>query len=131
MSRAAPTFYVLHGDDEFSRKAEVQTMRGRMGDPGMAELNTELFDGKVAAAADVVAAASAMPFLADKRLVIVEGMLTWLSRKGAGKTGKAELDLLVTNLPILPEWSRLVFSEPETLNDSHPIIKLIKEEPRG
>jgi DNA polymerase III subunit delta len=131
MARPAPTFYVLHGDDEFSRKAEVTQMRSRMGDAGMAELNTSLYDGRSASAAEVVAAASAMPFLADKRLVIVEGMLTWLARKGAGKTGKAELDLLVTNLPVLPEWSRLVFAEPETLSDSHPIIKLIKEEPRG
>jgi DNA polymerase-3 subunit delta len=121
----------LHGDDEFSRKAEVQTMRSRMGDPGMAELNTALFDGKVATVAEVLAAASAMPFLADKRLIIVDGMLTWLTRKGAGKTGKVELDTLVAALPTLPDTARLVFVEPETLNENHPVLRLIKQEPRG
>ncbi len=131
MSRAAPTFYVLHGEDEFSRKAEVRTMRARMGDPGSAELNTVTIDGKAATAAEVIAAASAMPFLSDKRLVIVEGMLTWLARKGAGKGAKAELDVLVNGLPSLPDSARLVFIEPDTLNEHHPILKLIQQEPRG
>ena len=106
-------------------------MRGRMGDPGMAELNTAQFDGKLATPPEVVAAACAMPFLADKRLVIVEGMLTWLTRKGGGKTAKADLDYLVAALPTLPDSARLVFVEPETLNDSHPVLKLIRQEPRG
>jgi DNA polymerase-3 subunit delta len=131
MSRAAPTFYVLHGDDEFSRKAEVQTMKSRMGDAGTAELNTANFDGRSASVAEVIAASSAMPFLSDKRLILVEGMLTWLTRKGAGKGAKADLDKLVEALPQLPDSARLVFIEPETLNDNHPVLKLIKEEPRG
>src|SRR5262249_42105576 len=131
MSRTVPTFYVLHGDDEFSRKAEVQNMRSRMGDPGTAELNTSTFDGRNATAAEVLAAASSMPFLADKRLVIVDGMLSWLTRKGAGKSAKGELDTLATALPNLPDYARLVFVESETLNDSNPILKLVKQEPRG
>src|SRR5258708_11474014 len=106
-------------------------MRGRMGDAGMAELNTAQFDGKLASAPGVVGAGWAMPFLADKRLVIVEGMLTWLTRKGGGKTAKADLDYLVAALPTLPDSARLVFIEPETLNDSHPVLKLIRQEPRG
>ena len=131
MSRTPPTFYVLHGDDEFSRKAEVQNMKVRMGDPGTAELNTETFDGRSTAPGDVVAAASAMPFLSDKRLIIVEGMLSWLVRKGAAKSAKTDLEALVAALPNLPDTARLVFVEPETLNDSHPVLKLIKQEPRG
>ena len=45
--------------------------------------------------------------------------------------GKAELDTLTATLPNLPDYARLVFVEPETLNDSNPILKLIKMEPRG
>jgi DNA polymerase-3 subunit delta len=131
MSRTPPTFYVLHGEDEFSRKNAVHNMRASMGDPSTAELNTEVFDGKATPAAKVVGAASSMPFLADKRLVIVEGMLTWLSRKGSGKTGKAELDVLLSALPNLPDTARLVFVEPATLNDSNPVLKLAREDPHG
>jgi len=131
MSPTPPTFYVLHGEDEFSRKAELRNMRARMGDPATADLNTTTFDGKAATAAEVMAAASAMPFLADKRLVIVEGMLAWLTRKGAAKSAKAEIDALVKGLPGLPDTARLVFVEADTLNDNHPILKLIHQEPRG
>ena len=131
MTPRAPTFYVLHGDDEFSLKAEVHSMRARMGDPGSAELNTSIFDGKATSAAEVVAAASAMPFLADKRLIIVEGMLTWLARKGGGKTAKAELELLIDALPNLPETARLVFVELETLNENSPILRLAVQDPHG
>src|SRR5690242_3456701 len=130
-SRQAPTFYILHGDDEFSRKAEVQAIRARMGDPTTAQLNTSQYDGKNASAAEVIAAAQNMPFLSDKRLVIVDGMLAWFARKGAGKTCKAELDYLVKALPNLPDYARLVFVEDQTLNDSHPVLKLVKAEPRG
>jgi len=130
-SRQAPTFYILHGEDEFSRQADVLAFRARMGDPTTAQLNTSQYDGKTASAAEVIAAAQNMPFLSDKRLVIVDGMLAWLSRKGAGKTGKAELDYLVKALPTLPDYARLVFVEDQTLPDSHPVLKLVKEEPRG
>lgn len=131
MSRQPPTFYIFHGDDEFSRQAEVQAMRGKMGDPASIEMNTATFDGKTSRAYEVISAASIYPFLADKRLIIVDGMLTWFARKGAGKTGKAELETLVEQLPGLPDTARLVFVEPETLSDSHIVLKLATQDPHG
>ncbi len=131
MTRTAPTFYVLHGDDEFSLKAEIQAMRGKMGDPVSAELNTAVFDGKTAAPSEVIAAASVMPFLAGKRLIVVEGMLTWLARKGGGKTAKAGLDLLTDSLPNLPDTARLVFAEPQTLDENNPVLKLASRDIHG
>jgi DNA polymerase-3 subunit delta len=131
MSRRAPTFYVLHGTDEFSCRAQLQAMRGQMGDPSVAELNTLVLDGKAVSAADVLSAASAVPFLSDRRLVIVEGMLTWLTRKGAGKSAKAELDALAQGLPDLPGTARVVFVEPGTLSERHPILQLARTDPGG
>ncbi|MBN2305401.1 MAG: DNA polymerase III subunit delta [Anaerolineae bacterium] len=131
MSRRAPTFYVLHGDDEFSCRAQLQTMRAQMGDPSTAELNTTVLDGKNASSADVLSAARAMPFLSDRRLVIVEGMLSWLARKGAGQTGQTELAKLQEGLTDLPDSARLVFVEPGTLSERHPILKLAKTAPGG
>lgn len=131
MSQRKPTFYVLHGPDEFSRQAQVQEMRAAMGDPTTADLNTTLLDGKTATVSDVLSAAGAVPFLSDKRLVIVDGMLTWLNRKGAGQTGKDQLEALAAGLTALPEFARVVFVEPDTLSDRHPILKLAKTEPGG
>ncbi len=129
--RPSPTFYVLHGDDEFSRRAAVQVLRDQMGDTSTAELNITTLDGKTASTADVLSSARSMPFLSDKRLVIVEGMLAWLSRKGAGQAAKDELAMLSDGLASLPEWARLVFVESGTLSDRHPVLKLAKELPGG
>jgi DNA polymerase III subunit delta len=131
MSKRAPTFYVLHGPDNFSCRAQIHAMRAQMGDPSLAELNTSVIDGKNATAADVLSAAGAMPFLGDKRLVIVEGMLSWLARKGAGKAGKAQMDLLVEGLGQLPPHARVVFVESDTLTERHPVLKLAKTDPGG
>lgn len=131
MAKAAPTYYIFHGDDEFTRKAEVRTMRARMGTDSEADLNIRVIDGTQGTVADVLSDARSMPFLSDKRLIIVDGMLTWLTRKGAGKEARADLDRLVAALPILPEWARVVFVEPVKLSDSHPVLKLLQADTHG
>lgn len=130
-ARAPATFYVLHGDDEFSLKAEVRNMRARMGDPGTATLNSVEYDGKTVTVSQLVADAKMLPFMGDKRLIIVEGLLSWLSRKGGGKTAKAELENLTSALPTLPDSARLVLVEFETLNDSNPVLKLAGRDSHG
>lgn len=127
MARPTPVFYVLHGDDEFSLRAEAQVMRARVHDPALGDLNITRMDGKVATPREVIGAASAVPFAADKRLVIVEGMLAWLARKGSGKAGKADLDYLIERLPQLPDTARLVFLELEILPEKHPVLRLAQE----
>lgn len=127
----APTFYVLHGNDEFSLHAAVNTMREQMGDPTTADLNTTVIDGKSASIGEVLAAVRSVPFLSDKRLAIVEGMITWLSRKGASKSDKEALEALGAELSELPDWARLVFVEPNTLSERNAILKLARELPGG
>lgn len=131
MPRPVPTFYVFHGDDVFRIEEEVAKMRARMGDSATADLNTVAFDERTATLADVMNAASALPFLADKRLVVVTGWLSWLARSGAGKTGKDTLDQLAAQLPGLPDWARLVFVERETLKETHPVLRAAAADPRG
>ena len=131
MSRSAPTFYVLHGPDEFTSRAQLQAMRAQMGAAGTAELNITVFDGKNTTAADVLAAARAIPFLSDKRLIIVEGMLSWLTRRGAGQAARDDLATLAEGLADLPPWARVVFVESVTLPDGNPVLKLARTAPGG
>ena len=131
MAKPVTTFYVFHGDDEFSSRAQLDTMRNQMGDPATADLNTARLDGKNVSAADVIAAASAVPFLSDRRLVIVDGMLSWLSRKGGGKNAKAETDVLVEALPTLPDFARVVFFETQTLSDRNAVLQLARNDAHG
>jgi DNA polymerase III subunit delta len=121
------TFYILHGSDDFNLEQEVASVRAKMGD----ELNTSDFEGESASVAEVLNAVSSYPFLADKRLVIVKGMIGWITRKGAGETGKKAVQQLSEALPTLPEWTRLVFVEHQALAESNKLLKLARDLPNG
>jgi len=131
MTKPAPTFYIFHGDDDFRLEQEVAQFRAKVAEMPNADLNMSEFDGETASAAEVVNAASSYPFLADKRMVIVKGMLAWITRKGAGESGKKAVALLLETLPNLPESARLLFVEREKLGDSNKIVKLAREHPNG
>lgn len=126
---ATPTFYILHGDDSISRDAALARMRKAMGEDG--DLNRSEFDGTRTPVADVLAAVKSLPFLADKRLVIVKGLVSHISRKGAGKTGRAAADRLIEELPGLPAFARLVFYETEPLDEGNKLLNAVKEMDNG
>jgi DNA polymerase-3 subunit delta len=63
-------FYLLHGDDEFSSREELQRLR-RQGDFGH---NQDRYQGAESDLATIIATCSTLPFLSECRLVIVEGL---------------------------------------------------------
>jgi DNA polymerase III subunit delta len=80
-----PVIYILHGDDRLAiQRFEGELLR-RMGDPSMAELNTSRLDGRHASLDDVRSAAYAMPFLAERRLVILTSPLSLAGPAAAQK----------------------------------------------
>lgn len=129
--KETPTFYIFHGDDIFAMEEDVSGMLAKMGDPTTADLNTARFDGRSASVADVFNAACAMPFLSDKRLVIVDGWLAWLARSGAGKTGKDTLQSIAEQVVDLPDFARMVFLERSSIKDTNPVMKAARTDKRG
>ncbi len=125
------TFYILHGSDDLRIAEEVARLRSQMGDSPNAELNISEFDGQVASVPEIMNAAMSFPFLADKRLIIVHGLLAWLGRKGAGETGKRGVEQLLNELPQLADWARLVFVEQGELPASNKVLKLAQQESAG
>ncbi len=126
-------FYLLHGEDEFSRSETLAKLKGRMGDPTMADLNTTVFDGRKASLGELMHACDAVPFLAGRRLVIVEGLLSHLEvRRGKGDKmeggrpawKKEYLEGLVDYLKRLPETTRLIFVEDTPVHPDNPIYQL-------
>lgn len=126
---ATPTFYILHGDDSISRDAALKRMRAAMGEDG--DLNRSEFDGAQTPVAEVLAAVRSLPFLAEKRLVIVKGLISHISRRGAGKTGKAAADRLIEELPRLPAFARLVLVENEALSEKNRLLKAARAMTNG
>jgi DNA polymerase-3 subunit delta len=134
-------FYIFHGEDEFSQSEELSSLRGRLaaGDAAMADLNTTLLSGSRLTPGELRHACDTIPFLNDRRLVIVHGLLGRLApgRRPRGQKPpdgeepswkRAFLDDLVAYLPTLPPTTRLIFVESQALADSHPILKVAKTE---
>jgi DNA polymerase-3 subunit delta len=89
---AKPVVYLLHGDDTHAMEVFVREMIARMGDPGMAELNTTRLDGKNASEEELRTAVGSLPFLSDRRLVILSHPLARTQGAEAQKRFKAMLD---------------------------------------
>src|SRR6266850_7600427 len=75
--------YVLYGEDTFGRDEAVQTLKERMralpaGEHNLTELGPETTIAALRLAADVV------PFLAERRMVLVRGLLGRLAGRGGG-----------------------------------------------
>ncbi len=126
-------YYILHGEDEFSRTEQVRKFRAQMGDPQFADLNTAWFDGRKATLGELQHACDAIPFLSDRRLVIVEGMLARFDPRRGKSDEEGEETVEEANpalakdlkeyLTRLPETTRLVFVESKTLAKNNPILK--------
>ncbi|MCU0499463.1 MAG: DNA polymerase III subunit delta [Anaerolineae bacterium] len=129
MSKQTPTFYLFHGEDDLSIDESVAKMRQDMGANG--DLNTSEYDGEQVSVPEILNAVSSYPFLSDKRLVIVKGLIGWITRKGAGETGKQAVEWLLRDLPQLPDFARLVLVERGKLEEKDKFLQLARSAPNG
>jgi DNA polymerase-3 subunit delta len=132
-----PTIYLLRGDDNLAMTQFVEALFAKLGDPGMADLNTTRLDGRTASDEDLRTAATSMPFLTDRRLVILGHPLTKLNSENARTRF---LDLLsklpdTTALVLLVEdnikWDSYARAEVwQSLKDSHWLMKWVHKQPK-
>lgn len=125
-------FYLLHGEDEFSRAETLAHLKEKAGEPTVVELNTTVLDGRKITLPELKGACDALPFMSERRLVIVEGLLTWLAEgEGKGKLPKAKQEFLkglLEYLPQVPPSTRLIFVESTTIKPDHPVYRLAQAE---
>jgi DNA polymerase III subunit delta len=126
--------YIFHGEDEFQRAEAVRQLRAGMGgDPQFAELNTTRLDGRSLSFGELRHHTDAIPFLAEHRLVLVEGLLARLEpRRKASEDGEEEIEVesnaelkeqLLDYLPNLPPTTWLLFDENKKLAANNAILK--------
>jgi len=134
MPKPTPTCYVFHGADEFTRAETLADFKRRLGPPDTVDLNTTVLNGRTLTLADLRHACEAIPFLAEKRLIIVNDLLTRLVPRKGGEASAAQkefLAVLADYIPHLPETTRLVFVEGKPLPARHPILQLAEREAWG
>jgi DNA polymerase-3 subunit delta len=124
--------------DEYLVSRRVAELKAALGDPDLVAVNTAELEGERTAAADLLAQASMMPFLAERRLIVARGLLDALEKRMAGRKGGApdaddtagntagntagdgpdapagegaafrEAEILLTGLPSVPDTAELL-----------------------
>jgi len=122
--------YVLHGEDEFTRSEELAKLREKLGDPTVASLNTTVLSGDDVNMRNLIQACGALPFMAQRRLVIVQDFMSTLEPKERRRpkdkqpqvsaADAAFIKGLIEYLPRMPTATRLVFVESCKLKPGNP-----------
>jgi DNA polymerase-3 subunit delta len=103
---------IFHGPEEYVKDRTLDALREKLVPPGLADLNYQYLEGERANAAEIRRAVETLPFMAEKRLVVVRDypMLSSSSR-GSGLDAKQELAELELMTGRFPETACLVFLE--------------------
>lgn len=72
MPDTTPSVYLFYGDDDFTMNESVVELRSRLGESPSAELNFDKFDGTSFDFSQFHAACYALPFLASRRMVVLD-----------------------------------------------------------
>ena len=81
MPAEKPIVYILRGDDREAIEAHIHKAYASLGAPEMAALNTTHLEGKSITLNDLRASALALPFLTERRLVVVDDALKLCAEK--------------------------------------------------
>jgi DNA polymerase-3 subunit delta len=135
---------LIHGPAELLRAEALREIRVAIAqDPALAELNTTWLDGYRVAVADLQNACDTLPFLAERRLVVVEGLLHRLATPSKGRPkaqgpeaddteepssaeGRAQSQALLAYLDRVPQTTDLVFLEEELLGGGAVLRRLLE-----
>ena len=141
---------LIHGPAELIRAEVLAELRaGIADDETLADLNTARFDGQHAMVAELENACDALPFLAEHRLVIVEGLLRRLAaspkRPKVAESGesseaseatedeeplpevnKGQTKKLLIYLDHVPDSTELIFIENDTIGGGAILRRLLE-----
>lgn len=99
-----PVIYLFYGDDEFAISEAVKTLKAKLGDPSTASLNISTMEGLSFSIEEFETASRSAPFLADRRLIIVNNPLAFTQ---VGSNREKFLALLAS----VPEHNAVVLVE--------------------
>lgn len=137
--KRANWIYLFHGEDELSSREAVQGLITRMKDSPMWEFNVATFDGGKLILSELMSTCQTVPFMADRRMVVVTNLISHLATAPSGSSRedaqpgrssrggkKVLLDELLGFLPTVPEFCRLVFLEGQLILDRDPVLRSIQ-----
>jgi DNA polymerase-3 subunit delta len=124
--------YILQGEDDFSLNRALGEIKKGLGDPSLLATNTTVLEGQKVAPDQLRAVAETVPFLAEKRLVIVQGLLgRFESQNKAPRRKKAssssngrenDISLFAAAMSSIPDSTVLVLTDGK-IKSANPLLK--------
>ena len=128
MGQQPPSVYYLSGDDEFSIDEFIELLVGKLEETGSADLNLLRLDATSTDLESVAEGSSTLPFLTNRRLIVLDHV-----EKITGNTGQVKS--LLNILDQLPTSTALVLVERDAPERSRkkqktsPVLAWVKENP--
>lgn len=125
--------YILTGQDDFSLGQSLEKLKAALGDVSLLEVNTLTLDGHKVTPDELRTACETLPFLAEKRLIIVSGLLGRFEPKVKGgqrkrASGAAKRQdgyrAFATGISTLPDSTVLVLIDGK-IKSSNPLFKAL------
>ncbi len=110
--------FLFHGADSYSRLKKIQNWQKEF-IKKHGEANLDIFDAKEITIPDLIQNCQTMPFIGEKRLIIVRNLLK--------NTPAEKQKILVDEIENLPEWTILVFSEEEAPDKRFSLFKKLQK----
>lgn len=101
MEESLARVQVFYGDDEYAIAERIAVMESQMGDPTIAGLNIARLDGRLSNENEINSAIRAIPFLSDKRLVLITNPLARVNNASA-------IERYKTFLTSIPDTTELI-----------------------
>jgi DNA polymerase-3 subunit delta len=125
----ANLLHILIGEDDYSIRQALEEIKKGIGDPMALMTNTTVLEGKTVTPEQLRAACEIVPFLAEKRLVIVEELLERFEPKGRAPKKKVKnqndqedaVKPIADGIKKLPPFTELVLTGGK-LNDRNPLL---------
>ena len=121
--------YLIYGDDSLSVEEMLASLRADAGADELYDVSTTTLDGASVSLAELEAAWSTIPFLADRRTVMVRGLLARMERGRGGSTRSGDIDEewadIGERLAIVPESSDVIFVD-AAVNRGNPLLRAIR-----
>ncbi|MQG65772.1 MAG: DNA polymerase III subunit delta [SAR202 cluster bacterium] len=114
---------VLEGKDEYRLSERVSEFRLTVTPPEMSDINTTRLDGNIVTIEELLTSLTTVPFMADRRLVIVEGLL---NRLGGSKKDLGEWLNFPDLLKNLPPTANLLLIEREPIPSNKLLSTILR-----
>ena len=112
---------ILHGPDEFSIQQKLKELKAGWDDEASLAVNTTVLDAKQLTLSELTNACNTVPFMGQKRLVIVNGLASRFEG-GQRKSSSEEWQSLAEHTSHMPDTTVLVLIDGK-IGNANPLLK--------